>query len=233
MKSFPFQPGADPLVVGESLIERGWTLPDVLEWFAGTPCNRSVCGSDGIPCPYCFAYPAAEYGRDVLTAFIMAGGYTHLNHVKMVVTTKSGYEFMAVDTNGQCYPVGYTYRGMGVHESLVAKRHILRLFSGPVDEDGGVRIRRRSSDNGIDPVDFWEEITPEQLLPSPAVLVNCIAHNNESVGHVNAADYGVSEDNPDNTEALQRAVDAATGGIVNIRSGRYMISRPIPFPRPD
>jgi hypothetical protein len=41
VKSLPLQPGTPPAVVGEWMVENGWSLADVLEWFAG-----ELCASD-------------------------------------------------------------------------------------------------------------------------------------------------------------------------------------------
>ncbi len=216
MKPFPFHPGADPQVVGESLFERDWSLADVLEWFAGKKCV--FCDAivlEPPECELCFSDPPAEYGRDVLAAFLLAGGATHPRQVKIAREMKTWHERWAFER---------------LNFSVVSQKlSILRLFSGPV-EDGGVRIVRKIWDEHFKN-NLPEILTPEQLLPTANAVVNCVAYDNV----INAADYGVSEDNPDNTEALQRAVDAAAaaGGVVTIGPGRFTISRPLPFPRSD
>jgi hypothetical protein len=170
-----------PEIAADYLAENGWTLAEVLEWFAGKFCGSNHLDYGGWAlwpdalCEQCWAEPPAEYGRDVLACFLRQGGATHPRQVEWAD------QFHVLSE-------------MGLH----LKRCILRLFSGPV-EDGGVRIKRVLSSSRDYTV--GEEITPEELLPRERFHVRSgtrIQVNNGPI--LNAKDWQPDIHEPDSLD---------------------------------
>jgi len=185
MREYPLNSDTPPQVAGDWLHEHGWTLADVLEWFAGKPCAEEPVSSgkshnQPAPlCPACFADPPAEYGRDVLVAFIHAGGATHPKQLEIAAAC----EQLKMCARPRQYYIEQEWQARG---ALSFKRFVLLLFSVPADE-GGVRIVRKAALDWSDdpwllgifdrrfkiqnaPRDAYsricrQEMTPEQLLP--------------------------------------------------------------------